>query len=94
MATLSFTIPDEHLAGVVEAFAVKFGYQAQIQDPAVTDGISTIPNPQTKAAFAKEKMVQHIRFIYIKYKADVDAEAAIQTAKDAATADADTFIEA
>lgn len=90
MAEFTFTIPDQYVPDLIEAFADRFKYPETIQDPNET-GPSGIPNPQSKADFAKEKIRDFIKRTYIEYKAKVNAETAIQLGLDAAVADADNI---
>ena len=57
MATISTTIPDEYLPRVIEALAGNYGYETNIKD---AEG-NTIPNPETKAQFAKRMMAQWVK---------------------------------
>ena len=93
MADLIFTIPDEYIPDLLEAFADKYGYQDEIEDPEATpkQGTVMIPNPQTKAEFARAVIVQLIKDTYIRYKAKVDAQTAVDAAAVDARTDADNF---
>lgn len=93
MAIISFTIPDEHMTDLVEAFATRFHYPETVQDPNSAEP-SEIPNPQTKAQFAKEQVLNHIKLVYRQYKENQEAEAARAIASAEANADSDTFTEA
>lgn len=48
---LTFNIPDDKYDRFIAAWSVN--YQDQILDP---DGSGTLPNPQTRAQFAKEQI--------------------------------------
>lgn len=91
MANITFTIPDEHMGELIDAFASVYKYQEMIQDPDVSEP-SEIPNPQSKEQFAKDTIRNHIRNTYIKYKAKIDAEAASAVTTTTASSIADTFI--
>lgn len=53
MATISFTIPDEHLTDAVNGLARHFGYRAILEDGS--------DNPETKAVYAKRKIAATIK---------------------------------
>jgi hypothetical protein len=62
---LTVTIPDAYVSVMIDAFGET--YQAMIPDP--EDPGSMIPNPQSKAAYAKEQALLLIRMVL---KARVD----------------------
>ena len=64
-ASFTITIPDNKVAEVIEAFAIMFGYPEIVEDVNGDD----IPNPQSKAEFAKEKIREMIKETYLRYKA-------------------------
>lgn len=51
MATITITIPDAILQRVLDGYAIANGYQPKLEDG----------TPETKAAFAKRKIIEHIR---------------------------------
>lgn len=53
MAQITITIPDEILQRVLDGIAGQHGYQTMIEQP---EG-EPIPNPETKAQFAKRMMI-------------------------------------
>jgi hypothetical protein len=67
MAQLSFTIPDNLMPDVIEAFVHEFSYQQTING---------FPNPQTQAQFTKAQIAEHIKLVTKRYKAGVAATAA------------------
>ncbi len=73
MATLSFSFDTGNVpvSRIVDAVATVYGYNPNVVDP--NNPAQTIPNPQTKAAFAK----QVIRKILI----DAVREAEVRTAR-------------
>lgn len=71
MAQLSITIPDAVAARVNNAFADAYGYQATINGQ---------PNPQTKAQFAKARVIDFIRAVVRGQESNVASEAARVTA--------------
>lgn len=60
MATLKFEFDTKQipLSRIVDAFAYKYDYQATIPNP--EDPEQTISNPETKAAFARRMIKNHI----------------------------------
>ena len=64
MATRTITIKDTHVAEMIEVFG--HDYQTDIQDPAEAPGV-TMPNPQTKAEYAGERLDLGMRG-YIKLR--------------------------
>ena len=84
MAQIKINIPDNRLQGVIAAFCDVYHYQDMISDGG-PDGV-LVPNPQTKAQFAKAKMGEYIREVYVASKANSGIDdlrkAAIIAAKD------------
>jgi hypothetical protein len=78
MATITINIPDNVLQRVVNGVAVAHGYQERIPDPANPD--ATIPNPQTRAQFAKAMLVKFVKDSVKQAEAIEAAEAARQQA--------------
>ena len=65
MATMTITIPNEYVTDVVDAFAVEYGYQDTVYT--TVSGIQVPePNPETKNAFAKRQIREHIKRVYVK----------------------------
>jgi len=93
MAVLSFTIPNEYIDEVVEAFAVKHRYPAMVPDTNTSGKLvpDEIPNPQSKAQFAKQIIRDFIRNTYVAHKAEKEAELAKITARSTAVTIADEF---
>ena len=69
MANFTISIPDDKVARVVNAFALQFGWNAEL-------GV-------TKAQFAKQKLIEHVRNVVKAAEAPV----AGQTAADAKVAE-------
>lgn len=93
MATKIITIPDEYIADLVEAYAVKHGYEAEIEvaDPE-KPGIYTMePNPQTKGEFMMEIVMQGFKDTYKWYKRKVAVDVAGDAAAVTATTESDNF---
>lgn len=57
MANITIQIPDALLPRVINGLSTFYGYQAEVIN---TEG-QTIPNPQTKAQFAKKQLIEHIK---------------------------------
>lgn len=68
MAQIAITIPDAQVARVQDAFAGAYGYSATLPDGS--------PNPQTRAQFAKAKVIEYVVSVVKGYEAQRDAEAA------------------
>jgi len=81
MASFTLTVPNAVVPDLLQAFADMYGYQDTIAD---AQG-STIPNPVTKAAFAKEKIREYVRDVYKAGKLK-----ALTTARTTIINDADT----
>lgn len=79
MATLTFTYDTGAVptSRILDAWALRYNYQATVPDPGVPGQI--IPNPETKAAFAKRILKEQITAIV----REVEAAAAAKTASDA-----------
>lgn len=67
MATLSITIPNEIAVRVNDAIAGMYGYQ---------DTIDGEPNPQTKAQFSKQQVINFLKETVKAYEANLASEAA------------------
>lgn len=57
MASININIPDEQVQRVLDAFAHRYGWQAQLME---SPGVF-IPNPESKVAFAKRQVAAWIR---------------------------------
>lgn len=68
---ISVTIDENDKNRVIDAFCAQYGYQETINGK---------PNPQTKAAFAKAKVLEYIKEIVKGHEAGAAAKAAIETA--------------
>ena len=80
MATITINIPVEHETWVLNGLAYRFGYQEDVPNPDWDDQLSTdpetnpdtIPNPETKGAFAKRMLILIIKDQakegYVKYQ--------------------------
>lgn len=76
MATISLDI-GTNANRIANAFAIAYGYQDQVPDPANPGAM--IPNPETKAQFTKKKVADFIRNTVIAVeseKAATDARVA------------------
>lgn len=72
MAQVTITIPDEHMADVIDTLSARWDYP-----PFLSDG--TTPNPQTKAQFVRQRLAQYVRNEYRSHKVAL-AQAAVQVA--------------
>lgn len=86
MAQIVIAIPDGVAARVTNGLAGQYGYKATIPAPNPAD--PPVPNPESKAQFARRMVRQ---FIHETVKA-YEASQAANTARDVAVADADTNI--
>lgn len=66
MPKITLTLGDAETARFAKAFAQSYGYQNKIID---ADG-EKIDNPQSKADFAKEKIMQYIKDVVRSVEAD------------------------
>ena len=78
MATVTITIPDAVLARVLSGFCYQNGYSDTIVDPNNIN--STLPNPVSKATFAKQQLIAHIVNAVRSYEISQAAQAAQQAA--------------
>lgn len=56
MATISFTVDASTLTRVQDAYVGLYGYS----DNVIVNGVS-VPNPETRAAFVKRKIVEGVK---------------------------------
>jgi len=90
MAQIIFSIPDDKIQGVRNAFADAYSYQATIANPDFDPQLpedpitnpSTIDNPETKHQFFKRKVREYVREVTKAYQAKTAASSARQTAID------------
>lgn len=57
MVQFRIDIPDAKAVAIIDAFAARHAYEDQVPGP---DGVM-IPNPQPKAVFLKERVLDYIR---------------------------------
>lgn len=69
---LGVTVPDAQATAILDDFVAYHGYQATIKDAEGND----IPNPQTKAQFAKAKVVSFVRESIKSFRANASANSA------------------
>jgi len=72
--TFQFDTGSVPLSRITDAYAAKYFYQANIPDPANEGG--TIPNPETKANFARRTLKEQIITIVKAAESDAAAKAA------------------
>lgn len=61
---ITITIPDAQIPRVISAFATHFGYQDMVAET-VDDIITMVPNPVSRPAFAKQKIVEYIKNVVV-----------------------------
>ena len=96
MATITINIPVDKEQWVLDGLALAYDYQENIENPLFDGEIPedpignprNIPNPESKAVFTRNKIVEYIKGVVKAYGADVVA--ANETLVDAKTAAADT----
>ena len=81
MATFTVTIPDDKKDEIIDAICANYRYQETVTDP---EGLE-IPNPMTKAQFAKRKLAEFVKENLKSYK----VSQVVETARDAAIVEAD-----
>jgi len=72
MSTISITIPDAVTTRVLNGFAKRFNYSPTLENGS--------PNPETKAAFAKRKLIELIKQAVRESEIQDAANAAATTA--------------
>jgi len=92
MAQFNLTIPDAAVPELLDAFAATYGYQTTIPNPVpepATPGswTPTIPNPQTKAQFARARVAAYMKDVVRSYRSNTAIEAARVTADQQAAPD-------
>lgn len=89
MATISISIPDAVQPRVLDAFSAVYGRPEEIPDPNhVPTGpmdVVMIPNPETKAQFAKRMLQQHVKDVLTNHEGNAEAEAARKAKADQIT---------
>lgn len=80
--TFTITIPDDKVSAVVNAFATQYRYQVNIDDG---EG-GTIPNPVSKAQFAKNIIRSFVREVYVGAQIKAIEATRLQIIEDANTA--------
>lgn len=85
--TVTFSIPDDKAASVINDLAEARGYKTTIPDPVRPQSGFTIPNPQSRFDFLKASMGSEFMDQLAAFRARKDADAATEKSK-AATAEA------
>jgi len=65
---LTIDISDNQANRVIDAFASLYSYPEQVQDPNVTDRLEYIPNPQSKAQYARQCIINHVKRVVREYE--------------------------
>jgi len=60
---ITITVSDDHFTRVVNALCIKYNYQDEIINP--EDG-NLISNPQSKAQFARQKLIEYLKQLTIE----------------------------
>lgn len=82
---ITITIPTDKKDRILDGLCYQNAYQDNIPDPE-NEG-QTIPNPESKAVYAKRMVMQYIKNNVIAYEATRDIEVAKKAAIDKASAD-------
>lgn len=77
MAQIVLTIPDPVLPRMIQGLSEYYGYQPTLKDP--SDITKTIPNPETRAQFAKRMLIFHIKKTMIQAEGGPAATTARET---------------
>lgn len=80
-ASFTLTVPNNVVGDVVQAFCTLYGYQETITDEGVE-----IPNPESKANFAKRMIRTYVKEVYKAYKVQELEAQRQQIIRDAETA--------
>lgn len=75
--TLSYTLSDAQGAEAIDAFCARYGYTSMVPDPNVQGG--TIPNPETRAQFAKRQVAEWMKSEVLKYRDYVASQSVDKT---------------
>ncbi len=81
MASIRIRIPDAIIADVIDAFAALYNYRETITDPETGE---QIPNPLSKADFARRKVEDYVKEIVKAYRVNRAAEIARSTEEEKA----------
>lgn len=71
---VKFTIPTAHTTRIIDGVCYEHHYQAEVPDPDNPEKV--IPNPETKAQFAKKMIVQWVKNCVKSYEGVQAAHAA------------------
>ena len=85
MATLSITIPDPIKDRVLLGFTAASGYQEEVDDGTGT----MIPNPQTRAQYAKEVLKALVKSRVVAYESEIAGVSAREAAQQTAESEID-----
>lgn len=71
MANITFSLPDDKVDAIVDAFCAQQGYQEMIWE-----NDTQIPNPETKIQFTRKALRQMMKVAYVNHQASLAKEAA------------------
>jgi hypothetical protein len=83
MVVLKINIPDDKLQGIVNGFCKKYQYQEYIIGP----GGTPVSNPESKVQFAKARLLDYVKSMYIELKVELEVAATQSAALIAANTD-------
>lgn len=79
---ITLTIPDNQVARVINALCVRYGYQETIANPNSGDVLQYIPNPQTKAQFARAQIISFLKRVTTEVELEEARKAVSVTSPD------------
>jgi predicted SAM-dependent methyltransferase len=71
MANITFSLPDDKIDAIVDAFSTQEGYQDMIWE---NDAL--VPNPETRIQFTRKVLRQIMKNAYVNHQALLAANAA------------------
>lgn len=73
MANISFTIPDDKLDEILDAFCIQEGYDEMI----LIDDV-LVPNPESKLLFTRKTLKKILKSAYVRRKGELARDAAVE----------------
>lgn len=77
MATITLTIPDSIITRVITGLCGYYRYPETVSDPANPD--VTIPNPETRSAFAQRMVLWRVKRDVLRWEAEQAHKEALAT---------------